>query len=113
MSKVILNHWLLRKPPYWEFVGFVDVKDYWALQIGDVGVAPLFIFKPKEVWGDSEPTSAKFPWVLIAAGSDDVSYYMLCGSKESAMKYAQRLIEDDGILNVSEDAYNGRKWQKQ
>ena len=113
MSKATLNYWLLHKPKDWEFVGFVDVKDTWVLQYEDSGVAPLFIFKPNDIWGDSEPTSAKFPWVLIAAGSDDVSYYMLCGSKESAMKYAKQLVDDDGILDVHVDTYNGRKWQWQ
>jgi len=113
MSKATLNYWLLHKPHDWEFVGFVDVKDYWALQVIDSGVAPLFIFKPKEIWGDSDPTSAKFPWVLIAKGAHNVSYYMLCGSKESAMKYAKQLIDDDEPLDVHVDTYNGRKWKWQ
>jgi len=113
MSKRTLNYWLLHKPPGWEFVGFIEIDGYWGLQVGHTCVAPLFIFKPKEVWGDSDKTSAKLPWVLFAKGNDDTSYYMLCGSKESAMKYAKQLIDDNEPLDVYVDTYNGRKWQNQ
>lgn len=115
MSKSMLNYWLLQKQKNWEFMGFAKIDDDESLGIlaGRDLVVPLFVFKPCIGWGDSEPTSAKYPWVLYADGGDDVSYYMLFGQEKAAKECAQEYINTDAVIDFRDGEYKERKWQWQ
>lgn len=113
--KDLLNYWTIRSPHGWELLGFADLvfESTIGLKVDNKNVIPLYVFHNDSGWGDSEPTSSKFPWVLIARGNDDESRYMLFGDKNSAVKYAEKYINGDKVLDYWNDTYNDRKWQYQ
>lgn len=115
MSKSMLNYWLLRHSPNWKFMGFVSIDLDCSLGITahNERVAPIFIFKPGYEWGDSEPTSEKYPWVLYVDGGDDSNYYLLFGQEKAAKECAEYYINNDVVIDFIEDEYKGRKWQWQ
>ena len=110
-----LNYWMSPRQRG-EFLGFVNlVKEaHFGLVVGDSVIAPMFLFQDNTGWGDGEPTSNKFSWVLHIEGTDDHSIYMLFGAKEGAINYASEYLYNDGrIVDPWEDTYKGRKWNWQ
>lgn len=111
----VLNYWM-RNKFRGEFLGFVKlVKEaHIGLSIGEEVVAPMFLFQDNTGWGDGEPTSAKFSWVLLIKGTDDHSVYMLFGTKEGALRYASEyLYGDSSVVDPWDGTYKDRKWQWQ
>lgn len=116
---IMLNYWMKRQPATYEFQGFVNLSplataEYMGLKVDQETIIPLFVFQAENGWGDGEPTSNKFSWVLLAKGTDDMSVYMLFGSKKGAVDFASEYIHDGKLLDPSVDTYKkNRKWQWQ
>ena len=113
MMKRTLNYWM--KNERGEFLGFIDLVEeaYIGLKTDCGNIAPMFLFQNATGWGDGEPTSNKFSWVLHVKGTDDHSVYMLFGMKEGAINYALEYIIGDKVLDPWKDEFKGRKWNWQ